>query len=154
MRAFFIFWLAFLGLAAVPWTRDMLRSYERAPTLFLAAWIAAWGIVVGSVVVTLAWQLTGREIVSVSGATLAIRREALGVGWTRAYDQAHVQNVRVAPAPRDPFEFGSVLRLWGTGAGLVAFDYGARTHRFGDGIEEAEAGEIAEEIRRRLPFGT
>jgi hypothetical protein len=151
LSAFMSLWLVFIASAAVPATRDILRSYQRYPTVFVTLWVAAWVLVVASVVAALAWYLAGKEVVLAAGSTLAVRREALGVGRTREYDLAHVRNLRVAPVPRGPFEVGS--GLWGMGGGLVAFDYGAKTHRFGEGLEEAEAGDVTEEIRRRLPSG-
>jgi hypothetical protein len=41
--------------------------------------------------------------------------------------------------------------LWGMSGGLIAFDYGAQTFRFGAGVDEAEAKHILEKITARFP---
>jgi hypothetical protein len=35
--------------------------------------------------------------------------------------------------------------------GSIAFDYGARTFRFGSGVDEAEAKQILAEIQQKYP---
>ena len=41
--------------------------------------------------------------------------------------------------------------VWGKGEGVIAFDYGAKTFRFGSGLDEAEAKMILIEIAQRYP---
>ena len=40
----------------------------------------------------------------------------------------------------------------GIGGGLIAFDYGAKTFRFGAGVEEAEAQGIVTRLKSRHAF--
>jgi hypothetical protein len=47
-------------------------------------------------------------------------------------------------------DFRSSFGWWLGGNGTVAFDYGARTYRFGRGIDEAEAKQVVAELRPRL----
>jgi hypothetical protein len=49
----------------------------------------------------------------------------------------------VSPTPRP----SRSLNLGGT----IAFDYGARTYRFGSGMDEAEARAIVAHLQSRLP---
>jgi hypothetical protein len=44
------------------------------------------------------------------------------------------------------------MRFWGIGGGLIAFDYGAKTFRFGASLDEAEAQDIVKELNRRHKF--
>jgi uncharacterized membrane protein YqiK len=73
-------------------------------TVFVTLWVAAWVLVVASVVAALAWYLAGKEVVLAAGSTLAVRREALGVGRTREYDLAHpsIRRGGSRSIPRDP----------------------------------------------------
>ena len=52
----------------------------------------------------------------------------------------------------NPFDFASALQFWGIGGGLIAFDYGAKTFRFGAGVEEAEAQGIVTRLKSRHAF--
>jgi hypothetical protein len=38
------------------------------------------------------------------------------------------------------------------GGGTIAFDYGAKTFRFGGGLDEAEASHLIELLKSRYPF--
>lgn len=42
------------------------------------------------------------------------------------------------------------LEIWGLGGGSIVFDYGARTHRFGSKLDEAESRQLADLLRREL----
>ncbi len=44
----------------------------------------------------------------------------------------------------------SSLYFWGVGGGTIAFDYGAKTYRFGAQLEEAEAKQIIQAVRERF----
>jgi len=156
-------WLVslFLGVWMCGWTVGEVTALGalfagKGPGLnsFLLVWLVLWTLGGAFAATALAWNVAGREVVSVSGATLTVRREVLGVGRTSEYDAASVRNLRVAPQPFDPFDFRSGMRLWGLGGGVVAFDYGAATHRFGAGVEEAEGAEIVRAFRERLPAAT
>jgi hypothetical protein len=78
---------------------------------------------------------------------LTMRREPIGIPLRKGYDLLNVRNLRVVPfdeslwSRRDPW----------TPTGPLAFDYGARTVRFGAGIDEAEARMIVDSIRTRFP---
>jgi len=60
-------------------------------------------------------------------------------------------NMRAAPTSFNPWNFTSGLEFWGIAGGAIAFDYGARTFRFG-AVEEAEANQIVQTIRARYPL--
>jgi len=83
---------------------------------------------------------------------LAIKRDLFGTGRARQYDLAHVKHLRVVTPSFNPFDFSSALQFWGIGGGLIAFDYGAKTFRFGAGVEEAEAQGIVTRLKSRHAF--
>lgn len=133
---------------------DFARSSRPPPTGFLAVWLVGWTIGGLLAIAAFLWMAFGREVLEVSGGTLRVRREAVGVGRAWSYDLAHVQNVRWSPAPFNPFSFNASMRYWGFGNGVVGFDYGASTHRVLPGLEEAEASSVIERLRAYVGGGT
>ncbi|MGH2687976.1 MAG: hypothetical protein ACRDKW_04095 [Actinomycetota bacterium] len=113
------------------------RGDDWLPLAFLAVWV------VGSVHGAYAWlwQFAGREIVAVRPSSLVLRREIFGFGRSREYDLRHVRDVRVSPATRG-----------GIAIGPLAFDYGARTYRFGGGVDEAEARDLVRWVKQAAPL--
>lgn len=119
------------------------------PTAFLALWLVGWTAGGAWAMYSLIWLVLGREIVELDGRSLALRREPMGIPPRKQYDVLHVRNLRVVPfdgsvwAKSDPFV--------GMRSGPLAFDYGAKTIRFGSGVDEAEARVILASIRTRFP---
>lgn len=60
-----------------------------------------------------------------------------------------MRDLRVGPVGFNPMDFSSSLQLWGIGGGVIAFDYGATTHRFGAGLDEVEAKLAVTAIKKR-----
>jgi hypothetical protein len=81
-----------------------------------------------------------------------IRREILGVGFTREYDAGHIRNLRVSNDTPAISDLRSRFNAAGLTGGLIAFDYGSSTVRFASGLEEAEASQIVSQIRSRYLF--
>ena len=155
------FAVAFLGFWTIGWAcgevfaiRQLFFEVkgENFPAIFLMAWLGAW--TVGGVVAiyTWLWMVVGKERIVLKPATLSIQRDVLGFGKIREYDLNHVANLRLSPQTYNPFDMSSSLRFWGIGGGLVAFDYGAKTFRFGGSIDEAEAQNIINELNKRHKF--
>ena len=72
----------------------------------------------------------------------------------RQYDAEQVREVRVSSSGFDPASsfagLGQMQAMLG-GTPKLAFDYGARTVRFGGSLDEAEAKQIIQEVARRFP---
>ena len=113
---------------------------------FLTFWLVGWTVGGGLAIYIWFWMLAGIERVILGADSLLVRKEIFGVGRGKEYSLEHVSNVRVAP-PSDPWSSG--MRFWGVGGGLVAFDYGAKTFRFGNGLDEAEASMIVQDLTAR-----
>jgi hypothetical protein len=116
---------------------------------FMLVWFGVWTL--GGVVAIYAWvwQVMGKEIVTVHGQTFKIRRDIGGFGFSKDYDLVQMRDLRVGQAGINPLDVSSSLQLWGVGGGVIAFDYGARTYRFGAGLDEAEAKQIVTTIKKR-----
>lgn len=144
-------WLVGWAFGEVSVVSALLRGPPAPGALFMVVWLTLWTLGGAAALATLAWGIAGREVIIAGAGVLAVRREVLGVGRSREYAATHVRNLRVAPAAFDPFDVRSSLRFWGLGGGLIAFDHGARTVRFGAGVEEAEAADLLQALRERLP---
>jgi hypothetical protein len=95
------------------------------------------------------WQVLGKEIVNVHGQRFRIRRDIGGFGFDKEYDLLQMRDLRVGQVAFNPLEFSSSLQLWGIGGGVIAFDYGTKTYRFGAGLDEAEAKHVVTAIKQR-----
>lgn len=124
----------------------------RWPFLFMVIWLVAWTVGGAFVLLCVAWMYVGRERVVLRPDMLVIRREVLGLARAREYDLGRISNLRVsldAPSLAGGWVAQKYLPL---GGGIIAFDYGAKTLRFGGSIDEPEARGILAELRRRHRF--
>jgi hypothetical protein len=147
MLLFLCVWLCGWAFGWISAFRSVLSRSEP----FLVVWLTFWTLGGAFAVAVVAWSLTGREVITGGGTALLIRREVLGIGRTSEFDAAQVRNLRVAPMAFNPWDFRHSMSFWGLGGGPVAFDFGARTYRFGAGVEESEASSIAAVLRELLP---
>jgi len=147
---FLAFWLVGWAFGEVTVARRLFVGSE-PPPVFLVVWLSLWTVGGAFAVTALAWGVAGRELVTVKGGVLSVRREVLGVGRTWDYDADKVHGLRVSPAGFDPFSMAGSLRVWGLSGGPMAFDYGARTVRIGAGLDEAEAASVVRELGEWLP---
>lgn len=120
-----------------------------APFPFLLFWIAGLTLAGAFGLYAWTWSAFGREVVELDGRRLSARREPIGIPTRKDYDLLHVRNLRVVPF--DGSTWWSRDPLAGMRSGPLAFDYGAKTVRFGAGIDEAEARMILDSIRTRFP---
>lgn len=97
------------------------------------------------------WQCAGKELLEASPYSLNIRRQIFGLGWTRAFVAADVHDLRVSPQPLPRYGRGYHVQTPWRWLGPLAFDYGAKTYRFGAGIDEAEAKHIVKLIQSHFP---
>lgn len=140
--AFLSFWLAGWtvgGLAAV----SALADADWGARAFLLFWLGGW--VFGECAVTLfiAWQLFGRELLTVTPEHLEVRREIGRFAQTKRYDVALVRDVRAARVPSDedePPRRDSCLEI----------AYRDDSVRVGEGMGEQEAEYVAATVMSRV----
>jgi hypothetical protein len=97
------------------------------------AWMGMWAL---GEFFAIAWclrMLAGADVIMLSGDTVAIRKQILGIGPTRAYSTLEARNLRFQT------EMGSGR---GHRDSRIAFDYGSKTITFADAIDEAEATQL------------
>ncbi|HET6898965.1 MAG TPA: hypothetical protein VFK70_11475, partial [Vicinamibacteria bacterium] len=68
--------------------------------------------------------------------------------FAREYRLADVRHLRVSVPPPDAGRWSPPLRF-GREPGVLAFDHGARTVRFGEGLDEGEASLVLAELGLR-----
>jgi hypothetical protein len=126
----------------------LFRWVPESPDLFLLVWGAGWTIGGVLVLVIWLWLLAGRERLILKPGVLVHRYEIQRIGFSRKYDLGKLRNLRVSPEPS--------LQSSGQGrwyvelvGGVVAFDYGEKTIRFGASLDEAEGQMIVGHIKGR-----
>ncbi len=148
---FLAFWLCGWAVAEVMVANQFLKG-DSPPEgeLFMLAWFGVW--TVGGVVAIYAWlwQLMGKEMLTVRGQTFNIRRDIGGFGFNKEYNLIQMRDLRIRSVGASPLAFSSSFQLWGVGGGVIAFDHGERTYRFGAGLDEAEAKQIVTAIKQRF----
>jgi hypothetical protein len=113
---------------------------------FVLVWLVMWNIIGPVFTAFWLWNIAGKEIVALDDEFLTVRYALGPVGWTRRFDRREVVDLRMSPPATADFRSLS----WWPGGGMIAFDYGARTYRFASGLDEAEAKQVAADLRRRL----
>jgi hypothetical protein len=154
-----VFLIAFLGFWLCGWAFGEIAApiaiftakKNAGASLFILFWLCIW--TVGGFFAIYAWlsMIRGREIILISPTTLSIKRDVLGAGRTKNYDMTKVTRLRFAPPTYNPFDFQRSIAFWGLGGGVIAFDYGYSTIRFGTGLDEAEAEHILQRVCGRFP---
>lgn len=145
------FWVCAWGVGEVMGSTTLFKG--EVPTGeegLMLAWLGVWTVSGLAALVALQWQVMGKEIVSVQGQTLKTQREGGGFGFRKEYDVQQIANLRVEPPRFSPFDVSASVQLWGIGGGVIAFESGAKTCRFGTGLDEAEAKEVLESLKRRV----
>src|SRR5262245_59809215 len=145
------FAMAFLPLWLVGWlfgevTAVRTLAAREGPSWFLAAWLTLWTVGGGFAVLAWLWMLAGKERIVLRPGTLLHRYELFGLGRTREYDWSNVRNFMVSSPTFNPWNMSSGFRGWGFGGGVVAFDYGAKTIRMAQSVDEAEGRMIVNKI--------
>ncbi len=145
---FLIFWLMGWTFGELAALNDIFQHGFNGGGLFLFVWITFWTMGGVMALLTVLWILFGREIIVVDGRqSFTHRREILGLGWSKTYDPTRIQDLRTAPPslPRS--------RQWPgwQNYGVIAFDYGAKTIRIGNSLEEAEAKQIIRTLGKYMP---
>lgn len=150
------FWLCGWAAGEVMVPTQFLGGKMKDPgcTVFVLAWLGAWTVGGGFAIYAGLWNVAGREVVSFSSQTLAIRREVFGVGRTQEFDIRNIRGLRVAAQSFNPMDFRYASYLGGLGVGTISFDYGAKTYRFGNGLDEAEAKILVGDISERFKIPT
>ncbi len=127
-------------------SQNSIQEFDR----FMLLWLIGWTLGGLFAISTLLWQLAGKEVVEINGLGIKLSRRVWGVGWSQQYAAADIEDLRVSPQPATHYRRSRSLYYWGSNEGVIAFDYGAKTIRFGGGVEEAEAKQIVKTIQQHF----
>jgi len=148
---FLSFWLCgwVLGEIMVP-VMFFSKETQGPPMLFAIAWLGMWTIGGGFAILIWLWQINGKEIIRFTHNSLIKRKALFSFGRNKEFGLDYVKNLRISPQSYNPFDFSSALQFWGMGGGIIAFDYGAKTYRFGQCLDESEAKTIINNVNSHV----
>ena len=148
---FLAFWLCGWAVAEVMVAKQLF-SGDAPPDgeVFMLAWFGVWTVGGAVAIYAWLWQLMGKEILTVRGQTFTVRRDIGGFGFDKEYHLIKMRDPRIRTVGVSPLDFSSSFQLWGVGGGVIAFDHGERTYRFGAGLDEAEAKQVMTAIKQRF----
>jgi len=141
--------LIFLPIWLAGWTFGglvALGTFLREPQLFLGVWLLGW--VAGEALAVLAWSWAafGEEVLTFYEGVLTLAKRIGPFQRTRRFPLHETSNVRAAGWFGSPTSFADAMRPWGLTGGTLAFDHNNRPVRFGIGLAEQEARELATEL--------
>ncbi|HZV67344.1 MAG TPA: hypothetical protein VFG03_20860 [Telluria sp.] len=120
---------------------------------FLFIWLIGWTLGGAWALLSVLWQMFGKEIIIVEHGVIVHSADILGIGRTRSYAANQVTRLRAV-------DYTSSMRsnqaawkppFFGAAAGPIAFDYGARSIRIAPSLDEAEARLLVPKLTERLP---
>ena len=148
-----------LGIWCAAWVAAAFSSVASddypfgSSTTGVAAFACFWALSFAMVLYALHRVLSGGEVIAVDSATLTVSPLLVPFSRRKTFDVAHVRDLRATPVSVDLLHviFLSGMYFPGLVGGHIAFDYGAKTYRFGAGVDEAEAKQIVKQIIERYP---
>lgn len=119
--------------------------------LFMVAWLGGWTVGGAFAIYAWLWQVKGYEKITISHDGFKVEKNT--PIWTRSkeYRIQDVVYLRMSSSNSSIWSMSGGMELWGITGGQLAFDYGAKTIRFGIGLDEAEAKQILKEIQAKHP---
>jgi hypothetical protein len=146
------FGLVWIVVFSVFFSRSIFSPNYEGESWFPYFWVLGMILASAYTIAVLLWLLFGVEVIKVDYANIKIRRQIFGLGRTRDYGGDHIRRLRAAPIVYATTGYRSSF-TWeylGLSGGQIAFDYGAKTARFGSGLDEAEARMIVDAITQRF----
>jgi hypothetical protein len=119
---------------------------------FLAFWLIGWTFGGGFAMIAWLWAMFGREIIVVDKQALRLRKQVLMWRRDREYAAANVGPLRIVETEMASLAGSRSSRRQQTpiSTSPIAFAYGAKTIRFGNGIDPAEAAQLIAKIEEAL----
>jgi hypothetical protein len=133
---FSIFWVAFGAFSIYMIIEDITSDFPFTLPQIIYVLPVEW--LVGSIFLALVfiWRFTFKEIFVVSDQEIVVNQQSRIFSRSSHYLAEHINDLRAATSYFNK---------------PIMFDYGARTMRFGQGLDEAEAKQIVARIQERFP---
>lgn len=120
---------------------------------FLLFWLAGWTVGGIFAIYSVLWMLIGSEIITIDRGILEIKKSIKGIGRKRSYEIKSIRNLDINPMQDMGIWGGNYNRnTFGMKGGRIKFDYGMKTIKFANGIDEAEARMILEKLKSNMNF--
>jgi hypothetical protein len=141
--------LVFLSFWLVGWTIGGIAAFTQLAVgswgvrMVMLLWLCGWAFGEGAVVLAIAWELRGRELLIVTPERLEVRRQIGRFARTKLYDAALVRNVEAARVPHDEDEKPRkdfCLKVL----------HDDTTLRVGEGMSEREAEYVTSVVLQRI----
>ncbi len=150
-----VFVLVFLSVWLCGWALGETFALKEVltgggiPGLFLIVWLCGWTIGGFFAVRTFWWNLAGKEVISIANGALTLDKRGALFYKAKTYDLHQAANFRAQEEPvvQSPFGNRRNNSLGLNDRGTIRFDYGMKTVKFADGIDEAEANFILQKLR-------
>lgn len=113
---------------------------------FLFVWITMWTVGGGFALVVLLWLVAGREVIVVDSGILEIGRQVFNLKRSKKYDIKLIRHLAINPTAGVEVRDNRQRVPLGKG-GVLKFDYGLKTVKFGGNIEEAEGRLLIEAFK-------
>lgn len=115
---------------------------------FLLVWVTMWTIGGLFAMTFLLWNIAGQEIIKIDNGVLEVGKKIFEFKKSKMYDINEIRHLSINPAPNlDIWGMGYQQNLFGLKGGVLKFDYGLKTLKFGGGIEEAEGRLLIEAFK-------
>lgn len=119
--------------------------------LFLIAWLGVWTVGGAFAIYAWLWQVKGVEEITISYDSFEIVKKTPIWTRTKKYRLQDVTSLRISNSVTSMWNMSGGMEFAGITGGQLAFDYGAKTVRFGIGLDEAEAKYIINDIQIHSP---
>ena len=143
-------WLCGWGFGEVSAINQIL-NHGISP--FMMIWITGWTFGSGLAILMIFWQIAGKEIIEISNNSIIVSKTIFYIGFHKEYSGEYIKDLRLSSViiAGNDFQWGrnNNSNYYLIGYPKLVFDYGAKTIRFGYGIDEAEAKQILNIIQQR-----
>jgi hypothetical protein len=133
---FSVFWVGFGAFSSYMIVEDITSDFPFTLPKIIYVLPVEW--LLGSIFLAAVfiWRFTFKEIFVVSEQEIVVNQQSRIFSRSSRYLAEHISDLRASTS------------YWNK---PIAFDYGARTMRFGQGLDEAEAKQIVARIQERFP---
>lgn len=150
---FIAIWIAMTANAytVIPFQFSWDFSQNRFDNWFMILWYFGLAFAIINVVVCLIWFFTGVEIITLThDGQLTIDKKPIPFIRKKQYDLRQAEFFRIRPQDlSDKKQNLKLLTAFYSNIGIIHFDYGMKTIRFGSEIDEAEARHLLETLVKR-----
>jgi len=151
-----IFMIVWMG----PWVAgetSVIREIFRSETIVFANafqlfWLAGWTFGGIMVIFSILRLLIGKERIIIERGIMTIKKSIFGIGRKRSYEIKSIKNLDINTTSDERNSKKNYRRSIRIKVGTIKFDYGMKTIRFANDIDEAEAKMIIEKLKKNTNF--